>query len=328
MVLYRVFEGVALLVSGCVFLLVMHFDDAGTGPTKEADAALGGTTSVLDSVSPSITVPLSVSETVAMMGLTFPLELHLVEAGTEPMSRADTVFSGATSALNGVWPATVLVFISEAMAMLLGPGLVHVLHLAGTGMEPTLEADAASRGMTSVLASVSSVTTALLSISRTVSMLGLASAQGLLVVDAGTEPTSESNTASGKTTSALARVSPVTTVVLSVSRTVPVLDLASAQGLPFVRVLLSGCLFSTSESNTASGGTTSAFGGVSPATKMSSPLSKTVAILDSGCSFVLRLPFDEAGIEPTSEADTASGGPTSEMARVRPATAVVFSVFE
>lgn len=65
-------------------------------------------------------------------------------------------------------------------------------------------------------------------------------------------------------------------------------------------------------------------GGVSPAATVLFPFSEAVAVLDSG--FVFRLPLVDAGTEPTSEADAASGSTGSVQGVVSPATLVLLLV--
>lgn len=73
-------------------------------------------------------------------------------------------------------------------------------------------------------------------------------------------------------------------------------------------------------------GTTSVQGGVRTASTVLSPVCE--AVLDSGCSFVLGLPFVDAGTGRTSEADAPSGGTTSVMRSFSPVTAMLFPVSE
>lgn len=83
-----------------------------------------------------------------------------------------------------------------------------------------------------------------------------------------------------------------------------------------------------SESNAASRGMTLALDSVLSGVTVLLSISETVAMLDSGCSLVLVLPFGEAGAEPILEADSASCGATSALPGVSPASTVVFSVFD
>lgn len=75
-------------------------------------------------------------------------------------------------------------------------------------------------------------------------------------------------------------------------------------------------------------GTTSVQGGVRTASTVLSPVCEAVPMLDSGCSFVLGLPFVDAGTGRTSEADAPSGGTTSVMRSFSPVTAMLFPVSE
>lgn len=82
------------------------------------------------------------------------------------------------------------------------------------------------------------------------------------------------------------------------------------------------------EVETASGGATSVLGGIGRAAVVLFSLFEAVAMLDFSSSLVLWLPLVGDCVEPSSKADSASGGLTSTLGGVWRATSVLFSLFE